>query len=148
MNRPMPIFVQFEQSDSGYKLTPDTCCSMALHTRVTNETWKELEGLIRKANNIIGHLIGKWEYTLQFQKIDKKTIKIQVYSDASHASNEDKSSQLGYMIFLTNPSKTWNQSTGHLINTNAPPIQLYEVKLWHWLTLLIWHSLSSMMQVI
>ena len=53
------------------------------------------------ANKIIKHLKSDPELALRYPKLDKSTLRILAYTDASFHDNEDLSSQLGYVILLS-----------------------------------------------
>lgn len=93
---------------------PDISCAMALMAQVTEEKFQsEPAKYIKKTNNVLKQLHENPEVYLQFPKLKLESLKLSVYSDASYASNDDKSSQLGYFIFLSDDSKNcqplyWN----------------------------------------
>ena len=80
---------------------PDICCAVALSAQVTEERFKKDTGKYVKAiNAIVTHLSTSELLCLRFPKLIVDSLRLQTYSDASFATNEDKSSQLGYIIFL------------------------------------------------
>lgn len=80
---------------------PDISCSVAKLAQVTQETYKtETKVYFKNINNIIIHLTANSYITLKFAKLDRESLKLRVYSDASYASNTEKSSQLRCIIFL------------------------------------------------
>jgi hypothetical protein len=56
------------------------------------------------SNNVIKHLKTHPELALRHHKLDKSTLRILSYSDASLYNNKDLSSQLGYIILLADAS--------------------------------------------
>lgn len=80
---------------------PDIACSVALLSQCTEELFeKDRKSHLKKLNNIIKHLQTYEDLTLKCPNIDKDSLRLVTYYDASFATNEDKSSQLGYFIFL------------------------------------------------
>ena len=80
---------------------PDICCAVALSAQLTEPKFNEDTRLhIKSLNAIVTHLHSNEPVLLKFPKLDMNTIWIQVYSDASFATNKDLSSQIGYIIFL------------------------------------------------
>jgi hypothetical protein len=55
---------------------------------------------IKLSNKVIKHLKAHPELALRYPKLDKKTLRILAYSDASLHNNGDSTSQLGYVILL------------------------------------------------
>eukprot|EP00171_Calliarthron_tuberculosum_P001031 IDg1031t1 len=58
----------------------------------------------KNLNSILAHLAKLPVLPLRFPKLDKDTLSLKVYSDSSYANNPDGTSQLGYIIFLTDSS--------------------------------------------
>ena len=80
---------------------PDITCSIAQAAQVTEDLFnsdctKHCKGL----NSVVKHLLNTTDQVLKFPKLDNKRLRLQVYSDASYGNNFDRSSQLGYIIFL------------------------------------------------
>lgn len=76
-------------------------CTVALLAQVTEEMFeKSKKKYIKIINDTIKRLKDTYDSTLKFPKLDNKSLQLRVYSDASYSNNEDKSSQLGYIIFL------------------------------------------------
>jgi hypothetical protein len=70
-------------------------------SRVTFDLFEEdLSGCIRDLNKIV-KLVKSIDLPLRFPKLDINTLKLVVYTDSSFCNNEDMSSQLGYIIFLS-----------------------------------------------
>lgn len=61
---------------------------------------KKSTKFIKDINDIAKHLRNYPEVCLKFSKLDKCNLHLLVYSDASFATNTDKLSQLGYIMFL------------------------------------------------
>jgi hypothetical protein len=80
---------------------PDVCCAVNQSAQVTQTRFdKEPATHISKLNKIIRHLRSV-DLPLKFGHLDKESLQLTVYSDASFANNDDLSSQLGYVIFLS-----------------------------------------------
>jgi hypothetical protein len=56
---------------------------------------------IKQLNRALKHINTTPDLFLRFPKLDLKTLRLQVYFDASYANNADGSSQLGSILFLT-----------------------------------------------
>ena len=85
---------------------PDISCSVALLAQVTEEIYlEEREKHIKKLNSVVSHLEKNPKFILRYPKLDKDSLHISVYSNASYCSNTDGSSQLGYIILLTDKDK-------------------------------------------
>lgn len=68
--------------------------------------------LVRKA---IKRLKGSGNLAIEREKLDKSTLRICAYSDAGFATNRDESSQVGYVVLLTDKTNRvsilhWNSS--------------------------------------
>jgi hypothetical protein len=57
-------------------------------------------------NKIVKHLKNTKEIQLCYPKLDSETIYLAVYADASLNTNNDYTSQLGYIILLTDHTST------------------------------------------
>ena len=85
---------------------PDIACAVAQSTQVTEEMFgNEQDKLIKSLNTIVRHLKKTLGLTLKYPKLDMDSLSLYVYSDASYANNHDGTSQLGYIIFLTDKSQ-------------------------------------------
>ncbi len=81
---------------------PDISCSVALLTQVTEDVFNtDRSTYVKKINAIVKHLKTNPDVTLKYPKLDKESLQLTVYSDASFATNKDLSSQLGYFIFIS-----------------------------------------------
>lgn len=61
---------------------------------------------------------------LRYPKLDKGSLKLQLYAVASDGNNYEKESQLGYLIFLTDDSKSyqtlhWSSHKSKLVTRSA-----------------------------
>lgn len=84
---------------------PDICWSVAKACQVNKEKIENSEGEYgRDLNKVIKELHATAGKCLKYPTLDKDILRIQCYSDASWANNEDGSSQIGYIIFLTDAS--------------------------------------------
>ena len=55
---------------------------------------------MKALNYLVRKLKAQNEFSLKYPKLDKESLRIQVYSDDSYGTNSDGTSQLGYIIFL------------------------------------------------
>jgi len=84
---------------------PDVAYCAATAAQITLEQWRTTSGAaIKRLNSTIKRLRNSPDESMRFPKLDKDTLRICVYSDASFANNEDLSSQMGYIVFLTDAS--------------------------------------------
>jgi Reverse transcriptase (RNA-dependent DNA polymerase) len=81
---------------------PDISFTDAFASQITVDVFHvNPSDCIKQLNRALKHLKKRPDLFLRFPKLDLKTLRLQVYSDASYANNDDGSSQLGYIIFLT-----------------------------------------------
>jgi hypothetical protein len=80
---------------------PDVAYCAASCAQITAEKWPSSATSIRGFNATIRKLQKSPDASLQFPKVDKDSIRIWVYCDASFANNEDMSSQMGFIVFVT-----------------------------------------------
>lgn len=81
-------------------------CAVPLLAQVTEENFHENSKNFKNDINKILHKLNNRTYnSLTFFKQDNKILKMQVYSDASFASNYDRSPQIGYNILLSDRYK-------------------------------------------
>ena len=80
---------------------PDILCAVAQSTQVT-ETRFNLDPPTdrRLLNSVVRHIRKPSGQKLHYPKLDKDSIRLQTYSDASYSNNYDGTSQLEYIIFL------------------------------------------------
>lgn len=80
---------------------PDVSCTVELIAQVTEEMLeKSKKKRMKIVNNTIKKLKSLYDSTLEFPKLDQRSLQLRVYSDPSYINNEEKSSQIGYIIFL------------------------------------------------
>ena len=77
---------------------PDICCAVNRACQVSELKFQKRH--IRSLNKLIRRIKNSKSMVLKYHKLDINSLHIRVYSDASFASNEDNSSQLGYIIML------------------------------------------------
>lgn len=77
---------------------PDISFAASRLAQVTSTSFDP--GTIKLCNKVIKHLKAHPELALRYPKLDKKTLRILAYSDASLHNNGDSTSQLGYIILL------------------------------------------------
>jgi hypothetical protein len=80
---------------------PDVAYFAASAAQITAEQWPSATGAIRRFNATIQRLRNSPEESMRFPILDQDTLRIFVYCDAYFANNEDMSSQMGYIVFLT-----------------------------------------------
>jgi hypothetical protein len=85
---------------------PEICCAVNMAAQVT-ET-KLCEKHIRDLNKVVIHVKKDPSNALKYRKLDLESLKIKVYADSSFANNEDLTSQLGYIIMLTDKTGKCN----------------------------------------
>ena len=78
---------------------PDISCAVSMASAVTEKLFNESK--VKNLNSVIKHLKKTENMKLKFPPLDQETLKIVVYSDASFANNDDLSSQIGYIVFLS-----------------------------------------------
>ncbi len=76
----------------------DVACAVSQCAQVTQKEY-DREHDPRQLNRIIRHL-KRHKVKVKFPQLDRKTLHIRAYSDASHANNRDMSSQLGIVVAL------------------------------------------------
>lgn len=80
---------------------PDICYSTAILSQVTEEmSSKDKETRIEKINDISAQIENDQNLVLRCLPSDVNSIKSLIHSNASYATNIDKTSQRGYFIFL------------------------------------------------
>ena len=77
---------------------PDICVDANRLAQGTEELFS-IEH-VKKYNKIVRYLHATKDRSLEMNKLDRKSIHIRAYSDASFATNYDLSSQLGYIVML------------------------------------------------
>jgi uncharacterized protein YprB with RNaseH-like and TPR domain len=77
---------------------PDILCEVSLATQVTPDLYTQNK--VTKLNKVLEHAKSHKEFQLSYPLLDKGSLRIVVHSDASFACNSDRSTQIGYIIFL------------------------------------------------
>eukprot|EP00171_Calliarthron_tuberculosum_P023435 IDg23435t1 len=77
---------------------PDLCCSINRAAQVTSTSF-ELRH-VKELNKAIRYAKSSTRVCLSYPKLEKSTLHLRTYADASFATNDDGSSQLGYLILL------------------------------------------------
>ena len=86
---------------------PDIACAVALLTQVTEARFHtDAKKYVTDVDTVVKHLQKTPYFVLRYPKLDKDSIRLQIYSDASYASNYDASSKLGYIIFLADKNNS------------------------------------------
>jgi hypothetical protein len=80
---------------------PDFAYCAASCVQTPAEQWPSSAAVIRDFNATIRNLQKKPDASLRFPKLDKNSLQIWVYCDAVFANNEDMSSQMGFIVFVT-----------------------------------------------
>lgn len=81
---------------------PDVACLANKSAQVTPLTFSNDK--IQDLNKGIRRVSSTPRRGLTYKPLDQKTVHLRVYADASHATNDDLSSQLGYLILLADAS--------------------------------------------
>lgn len=77
---------------------PDLCCAINRAAQVTAETFCERH--VRQLKKAIQYAHNTKDLGLTYGPLDRETLHLRAYSDASFANNDDLSSQLGYIVML------------------------------------------------
>ena len=77
---------------------PDICAVANILAQVTKDTFNSKH--IKEFNKTVKFLKNTSNQGLRMQKLDRESLHLRVYSDASFANNADLTSQLGYIILL------------------------------------------------
>jgi hypothetical protein len=80
---------------------PDVSYCAATAAQVTPDLFQASTNAIRRLNSSIKRLHESPNEALRFPILDISSLRICVYCDASFANNDDMSSQMGYIVFLT-----------------------------------------------
>ena len=81
---------------------PDVCCAISMSARVTAKTFDS--NSIKAHNSIVRYLRETKDLSLLFPRLDASTLRLVVYTDAGHCNVKDGSSQIGYLITLSDKS--------------------------------------------
>lgn len=94
---------------------PDITCAIAIATQVTEERFNLAQKeKIKDLNAAVSHIQKTKKLSLKFPELDRASLQMRVYTDASFASNYDLSSQLGYLVFLADKN-----NLAHLISWSS-----------------------------
>jgi len=77
---------------------PDLCCAINRAAQVTSTTFFKRH--IQEFNKAVKYAKATKELGLSYSHLDKDSLHLRVYADASFVSNDDLSSQLGYIALL------------------------------------------------
>ena len=77
---------------------PDVCCAINRAAQVTQETFQKRH--IEELNKAIKHVHSSLNLGLQYGSLDRGSLHLRCYADASFASKDDPFSQLGYITLL------------------------------------------------
>ena len=107
--KPIPMDASFQSFRSfrsvlawiGYT-RPDVLCAINKAAQVTEKTFGNDK--IKSFNSTIERLQGTSNWCLKFSPLQKDTLHLRVYTDASFAGNDDLSSQPGFIILLCDSS--------------------------------------------
>ena len=77
---------------------PDVCCAINRAAQVTQETFEKTH--IEELNKAIKRFHNTPNLGLMYGSLDRGSLHLRCYVDASFASNDDLSSQLGYAVLL------------------------------------------------
>ena len=85
---------------------PSIACDISMAAQVTESSFVEKH--INALNKVIKNVELDSSRGLKMQKLDVNTLHIRAYADSSFANNEDHTSQLGYIEFLSDESGKFN----------------------------------------
>jgi hypothetical protein len=85
---------------------PEVCYFANTSAQVTARTFSPVK--VKSFNAVLESLRKTADRKLLFQNLNTNTLRIVAYSDASFANNADLSSQLGFVIFLSDASRKCN----------------------------------------
>jgi hypothetical protein len=85
---------------------PEICCAVNMAAQVANSSFSDEK--ISALNKVIKHLKSNTSQGLTYHKLEKDSLKIKVYADSSFANNDDLTSQLGYIVLLTDKTNKRN----------------------------------------
>lgn len=91
---------------------PEILAGVNILSQVTNETYQKED--LRIINSLIKHLKKYPDLGLKYRKINMDTTEILVFSDGSFSGNNDRSSQVGYIIMLAD-----NENNGNIIDYSS-----------------------------
>lgn len=85
---------------------PEICCTVNMAAQVTETKFSSDH--IKAINRVVKHVKEHPTLPLKYQRLDKDSLKLKVYSDSSFANNDDHSSQLGYIVLLVDKTNKCN----------------------------------------
>jgi hypothetical protein len=88
---------------------PDICCAVNQAAQMKQSRFDEDPTIYVMDINKITKYLYSLDLPLKFSKLDPNSLQLTVYSDASFANNYNMSSQLGYIIFLSDKTRSCNQ---------------------------------------
>lgn len=77
---------------------PDLCAAINRAAQVSSKTFSRRH--VQELNKAIKYARSTADLVLSYRPLDRTTLHLRVYADASFASNDDNSSQLGFVILL------------------------------------------------
>lgn len=124
---------------------PHISCSVASHTQITQGRFRRKSlTFIKKINAIVDHLKCYLHIDLHFPWIQKSLLKLQVFSDASFATNRIKRLKFKFPYSLRIILKDSNQFIGPPSNPNVLYALYFEVRLCLFPILLILLTFANM----
>lgn len=81
---------------------PDVCATANLLSQITADMYTDKHRQI--LNKVVKHVQDTPDYVLKHHALDENSLRLVVFSDASFANNPDMSTQLGYLVTLTDQS--------------------------------------------
>jgi Reverse transcriptase (RNA-dependent DNA polymerase) len=99
-------FSDFKSFRAKLSWVTQTCpfisCTVALAAQITANSFQvSPTDCVKQLNRALSHVNKVPDLAVRFHRLDLETLSLRVYSDASYENNADGSSQLGYIIFLT-----------------------------------------------
>ena len=85
---------------------PDLACAVNIAAQVTEDAF--CQNHVRSINKVVTAARRHSHRGILQQKLDLNSLRIVVYTDAAFATNKDHTSQLGYLVLLTDDSKKCN----------------------------------------
>ena len=85
---------------------PDILASVNILAQVTETAYSPRH--LEKINGVINHLQRNRDIKIRFVNLDRDTLQLLVFCDGSFATNDDLSSQTGYVILLADKHKKAN----------------------------------------
>lgn len=77
---------------------PDISCADALHAKIPEKLFvPDSRNNVKELNAIIRHLKKTPDTFLRYSMLDRESMRVQLYFDASYGLNVDGSSQLGHI---------------------------------------------------